>query len=175
MSNMRALKRIAKIAVKAMFSEKKKTVDNTQKTCYNNKVAEVPVTEVYKLLNPSVRIQMNSAVGMRCLVFCNELRNDESTTRWAYERFKGDVEQAENMWVRRTRQQIGLTKDGRKVYQDDVEILNEQPIISWEFNHMLVFYSNDVNKLKYIQYEILKRMKTISNLEQLLEKSGEMV
>lgn len=171
MSNTRVLKRIAKIAVKALFSKKKKSVDNTIKTCYNNRVAEVPETEVLKLLNPSVRIQMNSAVGMTCLVFCNELRNDESTSRWAYEHFKDDVSQAENMWVRRSRCQTGVTSDGKKVYKEDVEILDVQPIISWEFNHFLVFYSNDVNKLKYIQYEIQKRMRTISNLEKILENS----
>lgn len=101
------------------------------------------------------------------LVLINILRDEEQLCRELRNEYYDIIDDAMNFWIKPTLAVIDTPYGVEKFMKST--IMKEKPIVSADCNHVLAFASKDPNKLKYIQYEIEKKLKTRKNLQKILD------
>lgn len=99
------------------------------------------------------------------LVFLNIFRKEPQLRAWLINEFAGVVEDIRDVWARK-HVRNNVTSLG-VIPTTSWEYLQEEPIVSCDFSHILAFRSKDINLLKYIEFEARKRLQVRQSLDKV--------
>lgn len=97
------------------------------------------------------------------LTFTNVLRNQPQLVQELKELYGNDVEHIEEMWVR-----LEVIRNNGKIINSRTSIQKcTPPIIAGEYTHTLTFFGKDVNYLKFIEWDALKKLEEREKLSNI--------
>lgn len=139
-------------------------VVHTSSKKFQQKVEKIDCSVVK--LPADIRVGLNKAVNKNCLCICNLLRYNPVCIDWVISNFGNDCLEVSNMWVCIKDEKIQVGNNKQEVKRD--VIIKHEPVEDDSYNHMLVLYSDDINYLNYVKFEVEKRIHVINNLDATL-------
>lgn len=114
--------------------------------------------EVRKIIPERVFDLSGAIIVNNTLLFVDTLRDEPQLCEWAINDLGGmnKVSDVLNIWGRK----VATENDTifGKITLTSCQILSHKPITACDYKHILAFRSSDINLLKYIQFEVERRL-----------------